>query len=105
MSELADALGLQPATVTGLVDGLVEEGLVERRDDPADRRIVRVALTEKGERGREQHRTAMRERLMDLLGDIGDEELKQIHSALAVLHGAAVRRAQAGQDREPTDER
>ena len=93
MSELADALRLQPGTVTGLADGLVEHGLVERRDDPEDRRVVRVALTAKGKRGRDRRRKAMRRRLMALLGDIGDDDLRQVHQALAVLHAAAVSRA------------
>ena len=93
MSELADALQLQPGTVTGLVDALVEGGLVTRRDDPDDRRVVRAALTAKGKRGRDRRRKAMRQRLMKLLGDIGEDDLRQVHQALTVLHDAAVRRA------------
>src|SRR5215831_17668764 len=37
-SEIARALGVGVSTVTGIVDRLVEHGLVERRPDPADRR-------------------------------------------------------------------
>jgi DNA-binding MarR family transcriptional regulator len=47
---LADLLGLGLPNVTGLVDRLEERGLVERRRDPADRRVVRVHLTAAGGR-------------------------------------------------------
>jgi DNA-binding MarR family transcriptional regulator len=48
MSEVAGALRLHPSTVTVLVEGLVAHGLVKRRPDPKDRRVVRVAETARG---------------------------------------------------------
>ena len=44
-SEIARALGVGVSTVTGIVDRLVEHGLVERHADPADRRLSRVVVT------------------------------------------------------------
>jgi len=44
-TELADALDLQPITLTRLLDGLCENGLIERRQDPDDRRVKRLFLT------------------------------------------------------------
>jgi len=102
MSELSGELLLQPSTVTGLVDALVERGLVERREDPQDRRVVRVALSTQGRQQKEHHRRAMRDRLMALLGDLEDGELAQIHDALSLLHAAALRRAEQ-QGAEGTD--
>ena len=46
-SELADSLDLAPITLTRLIDKLTAAGLVERRDDAADRRAHRLFLTEK----------------------------------------------------------
>jgi MarR family transcriptional regulator, transcriptional regulator for hemolysin len=46
-SELAEALDLAPITLGRLVDKLTAAGLVERRDDAADRRANRLYLTEK----------------------------------------------------------
>ncbi|WP_420114009.1 MarR family winged helix-turn-helix transcriptional regulator [Pseudactinotalea sp.] len=46
--DLARALGISAATVTGLVDGLVREELAERRPDPADGRSRVVHATEAG---------------------------------------------------------
>ncbi|HEY3501191.1 MAG TPA: MarR family transcriptional regulator [Actinocatenispora sp.] len=46
--EVARLLRLAPNTVTTLVNGLVRLGMVARRDDPADRRTIRLSLTGKG---------------------------------------------------------
>jgi MarR family transcriptional regulator for hemolysin len=44
-SELAEQLDLQPITVTRLIDRLCDNGLIERRSDPHDRRAKRLFLT------------------------------------------------------------
>ena len=45
---LADAIGVSPRNLTGLVDGLVQTGFVARRPHPGDRRATLVTLTERG---------------------------------------------------------
>lgn len=47
-THLAEAYGVTKATITGLIDGLERDGLVERLADPADRRASLVRLTAKG---------------------------------------------------------
>src|ERR1700744_4993552 len=44
-SDLAEDLDIQPITLTRLVDRLCENGLIERRPDPTDRRAKRLYLT------------------------------------------------------------
>ena len=46
--DLAQALGVSPRTVTGLVDGLVGSGHVTREPHPTDRRATLVTPTEVG---------------------------------------------------------
>ena len=48
LSELATRLSCVRSNMTQLVDRLETEGLVRRIDDPADRRIVKAAITETG---------------------------------------------------------
>jgi MarR family transcriptional regulator, transcriptional regulator for hemolysin len=43
-SELAEMLDLQPISLTRLLDRLAENGLIERRSDPNDRRANRLYL-------------------------------------------------------------
>src|SRR6516162_8485456 len=44
-SELAEMLDLQPITLTRLLDGLCDNGLIERRPSPRDRRAKLLFLT------------------------------------------------------------
>jgi DNA-binding MarR family transcriptional regulator len=46
--ELQELLGLDAATVTGLVQRMTHLGLIQRRPDPSDKRVQRVFLTERG---------------------------------------------------------
>ncbi|WP_245900455.1 MarR family winged helix-turn-helix transcriptional regulator [Prauserella shujinwangii] len=48
--ELAEATGLTPGAITGMIDRLERAGLVRRETDPADRRRVRVSGTGDGAR-------------------------------------------------------
>jgi DNA-binding MarR family transcriptional regulator len=50
MRKLARKLRCEPSNVTGIVERLESRGLVERRPDPADRRIKVAAVTDEGRR-------------------------------------------------------
>jgi MarR family transcriptional regulator for hemolysin len=45
---VADALGLEPPSLVRVIDQLVEAGLIERHDDPSDRRAKTLHLTAAG---------------------------------------------------------
>lgn len=49
ISDISDHLGITPAAASQLVQRLVEPGLIDRVEDPNDRRIKRISLTEAGE--------------------------------------------------------
>ncbi|MGW2559851.1 MarR family winged helix-turn-helix transcriptional regulator [Streptomyces sp. NPDC001514] len=48
MRRIAQKLKCEPSNVTGIVDRLEARGLVERRSDPADRRVKIAAATAEG---------------------------------------------------------
>ena len=50
VGEAAQAIGVAANTVSTLVNQLVAAGLLERRQDPGDRRSARLALSEAGRR-------------------------------------------------------
>ena len=50
MSELAEALRVDPSTATRAIQRLEKAGLAERRPSTADGRVVEVAITEEGRR-------------------------------------------------------
>lgn len=70
LAELAAAEQVKPPTMSRIVEGLVQAGLVTREAAPEDRRSVRIAATEKGRRlmetGRERRVQALSERLVGL---------------------------------------
>jgi len=74
-TELAEMLDLQPITLTRLLDGLADNGLIERRPDPDDRRAKRLYLT-----------PAARP-LLERLTDLGEDLMA---TALAGLNAAEV---------------
>jgi len=52
--DLARALGVQPATVSKMIQRMERAGFVERRADPDDQRVSRVFLTEAGRQVKQQ---------------------------------------------------
>ncbi|MDX6708347.1 MAG: hypothetical protein QOF69_2558 [Solirubrobacteraceae bacterium] len=62
MRELAASLHCDSSNVTGLVDGLAAQGLVERREAEHDRRVRMLVVTERG--------VAVRDRLHDVIQEV-----------------------------------
>jgi DNA-binding MarR family transcriptional regulator len=86
MSDLADRLGTAPSTTTGVIDGLVRLGLVERVEDPTDRRRVHVAATAAARDRLEDFSELGRGRLRVLLGAIRSaDDLVTIERAIDLL--------------------
>ena len=54
VKDLSKQLLLDSSSLTGHLDRMKRAGLVVRKDDPKDRRAVRVLLTDKGRRLKEQ---------------------------------------------------
>ncbi len=59
MRKVAQRLKCEPSNITGIVDRLESRGLVERRPDPADRRVKLAAPTEEGARLARALRTSL----------------------------------------------
>ncbi|HYZ18188.1 MAG TPA: MarR family transcriptional regulator [Gaiellaceae bacterium] len=70
LGELAAAEQVRPPTMTNIVRGLEEDGLVRRHADARDGRVVRLTATAKGrrllQRARERRIARLAERLADL---------------------------------------
>jgi len=67
LGAVAQGLGVHPSNATRTCDRLVSAGLLDRRDDPNDRRQLQLTLTRKGQRMVEsvlEHRRAAIERVM-----------------------------------------
>ena len=101
MSELVARLGTSPATVSGLVDRLVDHGLATRRDDPTDRRQVLVGLTPAGFDFLGRFRELNARQLRELVAVLDDTGLGHVQAALDALNVAAERLVPAPGDPLP----
>jgi DNA-binding MarR family transcriptional regulator len=116
---LASLLGLVPSRLVTLLDELEERGLVERRDQPDDRRVYAIHLTEKGRRamadvGRVAHAhddticaplsDKERELLRSLLVRIADDQglTPGVHPGFANLGGEPGRQDPSGAASSPS---
>ncbi|TJZ55675.1 MarR family transcriptional regulator [Streptomyces piniterrae] len=59
MRKVAQRLKCEPSNITGIVDRLESRGLVERRPDPADRRVKLAAPTDEGARTADRLRSSL----------------------------------------------
>jgi DNA-binding MarR family transcriptional regulator len=91
MSTLAEHLGVGPSAVSGLVDRLVEHGYLDRRDDPADRRHLQLALTSSGAAVIEHIRELNSHHLRTLLGGLDPTELEAVRTGILALDREALR--------------
>jgi DNA-binding MarR family transcriptional regulator len=81
----AQSLGISLAAMSRAVDGLYERGLVDRKEDPADRRMKRVRLTDAGARVPQALNEARLSALKELLGSLNDEEADALGDALGLI--------------------
>jgi DNA-binding MarR family transcriptional regulator len=84
-SELAKFVGLSPAATGRAVDGLARQGIVSRREDESDRRVKRLALTERGHDTVDRIAAARREGLVQLTQTLDPEQRAALSLALAPL--------------------
>ena len=74
MGQLAEVLGVSPPAATRLVDKLVEHGLVERRHDREDRRVVLVDYVPAMRDVARRLMEVRRRRLTEAMERLSDEE-------------------------------
>ena len=89
MAQLADHLGLEKSTVSGLVDRAEARGLVERSASPEDGRAVCVGLTSKGRRLARIIEGEVAAALTSATGELTTQDQKQIHAVFSRLLGQA----------------
>lgn len=77
IKQLAESLGISAASASEMVDRLVELDLIDRRQDPADRRRVQLNLTNKAFKGVQRHEMLIYRRLDELIGQLSPESVEK----------------------------
>lgn len=90
-SDLARSLGVEGPSLVRMLDRLAAAGLVERREDPTDRRAKRLRLTEAGRAATSDARTVVRRACADLLDGVEEHDIE----ACLRVFGHVLTRAEA----------
>jgi DNA-binding MarR family transcriptional regulator len=85
VSDIADDLGVTSAAASQMLERLVQSGLVIRSEDPNDRRVKQIVLTEKGQKTLKAGIQARESWMEDLLKMLTPEEKDQVAGALNIL--------------------
>ncbi|MGY3199495.1 MarR family winged helix-turn-helix transcriptional regulator [Streptomyces sp. TE5632] len=85
MADLAERLEVVPRAVTTLVDGLEANGKVRRVPDPANRRVIRIELTDDGHTALQELHAARRAAAEEILAPLTDEQREALGGLLDTL--------------------
>lgn len=83
MSEVSGKLKVSNGNVTGIIDRLVQDGLVTRENNQTDKRVMFVSLTPEGHSRFRQAAEKHEVWISDLLSDFTQEELKTLTKLLS----------------------
>ena len=86
LSDLAEHLGLTLPSASKLVDGLVKQKLLTRKESAEDRRRLTLMLTQTGTSIVDSARASARIHLADKLKHLSDDDLETISQAMLILH-------------------
>ena len=89
-------LYLEPNSVSELVDRMEKKGLISKRKDPDKKNVVRLTITEAGQRLCEK--VMGEELIQDLISSLNEEEQKQLWSLLRKVYRASLKELGAEDD-------
>jgi DNA-binding MarR family transcriptional regulator len=85
MVQLSTLLSCDASYVTGIVDRLEQQGLVGRQEDPRDRRVKLIVLTQKGKQLRDKVQVSMNELQAKLFSSLNKEEQGEFNRLLSKI--------------------
>jgi len=85
LGDVAEHLGLTPATTSALVDGLVRRSFVSRSSSSEDRRRVTLDLTREGRVAMEATNRKSQEAITAVISVLGEADVRRIRQALQPL--------------------
>lgn len=85
VSELSERLGLSNSTVSGILDRLENQGLLERTRSKEDRRVVHVKVTDEFRKQSQKHFEEMNKMIEQMMSKAAPEELDIILEGMNTL--------------------
>ncbi len=87
MSDIANYFHIELPSATSLMNKLYDQKLVKRHEDPKDRRLVRITLTDKGKNLLQQAMNDRRKTMENILSYLSEKEKERLLSILKTLRG------------------
>lgn len=85
VTDLGNDLGVTSSAASQLLERLVQQGLILRREDPDDRRVKQIVLTDQGLQVIQNSINARQSWLVELAESLSDKERETITTALNIL--------------------
>jgi len=82
MSDIGRRLCLSKPHMTMIMDGLIEEGMMERLHDAADRRVIRIAITGTGKEYMNGYRKHAKETIKRNLSQLTEDDIETLFSSI-----------------------
>lgn len=86
VSAIGKELCISKSNMTPIIDKLLADGYVNRYEDPKDRRILRIEVTEKAKEAFKMKRDFAVNALMTKLSELNNEDLTELSTALESFH-------------------
>ena len=93
MSSVAKKLKITAGSLTTAVNALVRKAYVKRERSEEDRRVVYIALTEKGEKAFYHHEQFHRQMTNAVIEKLDDEEIDALHFSEVISHNTGKRKS------------
>lgn len=85
VSDIGDNLNVTNAAASQMLERLVQQGLILRREDPNDRRVKQIVLTDEGRQILRESLAVRQGWLESLASTLTDDEREQVTAALNLL--------------------
>jgi DNA-binding MarR family transcriptional regulator len=96
LTSVAEGLGVNPSNASRTCDRLVRDGLLDRREDTADRRSIQLSLTRQGQKVVEKLFAKRRAMLEQIVSTMSQAQQRQLSSSLQAFVDAAAKGSAEG---------
>lgn len=86
VSDISEKMGLSDSTVSGILDRLEQKGIIERKRNKDDRRVVKIYLSKGSQEICQEFHRKREEYFAHLLKELSEQEINDIIKGLEILN-------------------
>jgi len=86
VSDISEKMGLSDSTVSGILDRLEQKGIIERKRNKDDRRVVKIYLSNGSQEICQEFHRKREEYFAHLLKELSEQEINDIIKGLEILN-------------------